>query len=512
MSLVWIIDDEPAICSSLSRAFQRVGYESRVFSSAESALKLVGGKKTPVQSFVATPDVIVLDVRLPGIDGLTAIVEFQKSLKSVPVIVMTAFGDLKTAVKAIEAQVFEYLTKPFDLSEMLTAVRRAIDSRAIDSHQVENGELTDLDPLAIANSDADGNLLLGSSAAMQTVFKRIAMAAASDCPVLIVGESGTGKELVARAIHSHSLSSKEPYLAIAPVALNPSLIESELFGHERGAFTGADYAKVGALELAGKGTILLDEIGDLPLGQQVKLLRVLEQREFIPVGSSKTRILHARVLAATHRNLRAMVSEGLFREDLYFRLAVFTIEVPPLRQRVEDVVPLAKHFLRRHGYSIESESLDESTKLVLRSHSWNGNVRELRNAMEHAAILARGKRIYPEHLPKAPTEPSANAISANQAEKAASIPMELDRLIRLWLKDQSSGVSNSDISVDNPASDAQAEDMGTIYDLFLDAVEPSLIRALLEAAQGNRAAVANALGLHRSTLRQKMRRHKIDGL
>ncbi len=502
MSLIWIIDDEPVICSSLSRAFQRAGYDSRVFSSVEPALKLVAGKKTPGQPFVMMPDVILLDVRLPGMDGLTAIVEFQKSLKSVPVIVMTAFGDLKTAVKAIEAQVFEYMTKPFDLSEMLIAVRRAIDSRR--NSKIVGSQVTeDLDP-----SDSP---LLGKSTAMQTVFKRIAMAAASDCPVLICGESGTGKELVARAIHNHSINAKEPYLAVAPVSLNPSLIESELFGHERGAFTGADHAKVGAFELAGKGTILLDEIGDLPLGQQVKLLRVLEQREFIPVGSNKPRPLQARVFAATHRNLRKMVSEGGFREDLYFRLAVFTIEVPSLRQRSEDIIPLAIHFLLRHNYSPDSECLDESTVQLLLSHSWSGNVRELRNAMDHAAILARGKRIYPEHLPQLHTERSKADGSNSSGASNSSIPSELDRLIRLWLQDQSPTILNSDSVMSASTSDPQVEDVGTIYDSFLDVVEPSLIRALLETAQGNRAAVANALGLHRSTLRQKMRRHKIDG-
>ncbi|MCY2974047.1 MAG: sigma-54 dependent transcriptional regulator [Planctomycetota bacterium] len=503
MSLIWIIDDEPVICSSLSRAFQRAGYDSRVFSSAEPVMKLIAGKKTSAQPFVPLPDVIVLDVRLPGMDGLSAIVEFQKSLKSVPVIVMTAFGDLKTAVKAIEAQVFEYMTKPFDLDEMLTAVRRAIDSRR--NSKIVGSHVPD-------SLDSSDSPLLGKSTAMQTVFKRIAMAAASDCPVLICGESGTGKELVARAIHTHSFNAKEPYLAIAPVSLNASLIESELFGHERGAFTGADHAKVGAFELAGKGTILLDEIGDLPLGQQVKLLRVLEQREFIPVGSNKPRPLQARVFAATHCNLRKMVSEGRFREDLYFRLAVFTIEVPSLRQRVEDIIPLAIHFLLRHNYSAEKECLDESTSLLLLSHSWSGNVRELRNAMDHAAILARGKRIYPEHLPQLHTERSKGDGSTTSGANPSSIPSELDRLIRLWLQDHSPSLTTTESALSASTSDPQVEDVGTIYDSFLDVVEPSLIRALLETAQGNRAAVANALGLHRSTLRQKMRRHKIDGV
>jgi len=456
--------------------------------------------KTHYRAFIAMPDLIVLDVRLPGVDGLTALVDFQKSLSNVPIIIMTAFGDLQTAVKAIEGRVFEYLTKPFDLSDMLTAVQRAIDSKGKYNPSA-------VSPVA-ANQRED--LLLGTSGAMQGVFKRIALASASDCPVLICGESGTGKELVARAIHTHSIHRDSPCLAIAPVSLNPSLIESELFGHEKGAFKGADHAKIGAFELAGNGTILLDEIGDLPLGQQVKLLRVLEQREFLPVGGNKPRPLRARIFAATHRDLRKMVSEGTFREDLYFRLAVFTIDVPPLRERPQDILTLAKQFLLHHNYPLDMESLDESTIEILQSHSWSGNVRELRNAIDHAAILARGNRIYPEHLPDLHAAHADNDLSSNESSNPGNIPSQLDKLIRLWLQDQNPILGLISESASSSLAHPQLEDIGTIYDTFLGVVEPSLIRALLETAQGNRAAVANALGLHRSTLRQKMRRHKIE--
>lgn len=499
MSLIWIIDDEPAICSSISRALQRLGHETRVFSAAEPALEIVQIKESTKRSGQVVPEIILLDVRLPGTDGLTASHEFQKFLPSVPIILMTAFGDLSTAVRAIEGRVFEYLTKPFDLSALLTAVKHAIESR-----QVPSG--FSIDPNL--NTRRYENPLLGTSVPMQTIFKRIALAAANDCPVLICGESGTGKEIVARAIHAYSANRDQPYLAVAPVSLNPSLIESELFGHERGAFTGADYAKVGVFELAGSGTILLDEIGDLPLGQQVKLLRVLEQREFVPVGGNKPRPLKARVLAATHRNLRTMVGDGTFREDLYFRLAVFTIDLPPLRERTEDILPLTKHFLVHHGYAADCNSLDQSTVDLLKRHPWSGNVRELRNAVEHAAILARGQRIYPEHLPALRTLISSDR-GGNQIE--SDIPTQLDRLIRMWLRDQNKTETALDENQTKSSSNSSpTEDFGTIYDSFLGVVEPSLIRALLETAQGNRAAVANALGLHRSTLRQKMRRHKID--
>ncbi len=502
MSLLWIIDDEPVICSTLQRTFEHQGHRVRVFSAAEPAIAEANDMARQ-KAQLTFPDLIVIDVRLPGIDGLTALRQLNSSFPNIPVVVMTAFGDLPTAIRAMEAKVFEYLTKPFDLDAAITVVERGLAGSA--SRELEgSSEQAASQSIITRSMRVDEFELLGTSPAMQTVFKRIAMAAITDCPVLICGESGTGKELVARAIHRHSARQNEPYLAIAPVSLNPALIESELFGHERGAFTGAEQARRGVFELAGQGTILLDEIGDLPMAQQVKLLRVLEQREYLPVGSSKPREVKSRVLAATHRNLSQFVSEGVFREDLYFRLAVFTIELPPLRERQIDIVPLALRFLQRHGYPANVSSLASETIEAMEAYAWPGNVRELRNAMDHAAILARGNRIHGEHLPNIHGAATMKA-STNQA----TFDARFELLIRSW-------VAKQELELDTITSTETTdelngnEDESTLYAEFLRTVEPPLLRALLDASQGNRAAVAQKLGMHRSTLRQKMRTYQME--
>ena len=497
MSSIWIIDDEPVICSILQKTFKALGHGVCVFSAAEPAIAIASqnGKHS-------LPDLIIMDVRLPGIDGLEAIVKISAYLPKIPIVVVTAFGDLPTAVRAMEAKVFEYLTKPFDLETAIAIVERGLASQSPVFQESSCSEPP-------AEQSAHELELLGTSPAMQALFKSIAMAAISDCPILIRGESGTGKELVARAIHRHSSRRSEPYLAIAPVTVNPSLIESELFGHERGAFTGAEQARRGVFELAGRGTILLDEIGDLPLAQQVKLLRVLEQREYFPVGSNKAKEVQARVIAATHRDLSQMVVTGNFREDLFFRLAVFTIDVPSLRERPSDIVPLAVRFLSRHGYSAGRSVLSNEVIAVLETYVWPGNVRELRNAMDHAAVLARGNRIHAEHLPNF----GRLKLDGSDAN-SISFASRFDELIRSWVDDQTvkSEIDGVEPLQTLPSSDLIANEFEaeSLYEAFLRTVEPPLLRALLESCQGNKAAVAQKLGLHRSTLRQKMRAYEFD--
>jgi two-component system nitrogen regulation response regulator GlnG len=480
---LWIIDDEPVICSTLKRAFAAEGLEVEVFASAEAAIAEACQRR---QRFgqEALPTVILIDVRLPGMDGIDAIERLRQDCSKSSFIVMTAFGDLVTAVRAVEASVFEYLTKPFDLGAALACVRRCFASVEAGRQQGRH----EAEPEVEAGREAAEPVveLLGRSAAMQKVFQRIAMAAMADCPVLLCGESGTGKEVVARAIHRYGLRKAAPYLAMAPAALSPALIESEMFGHARGAYTGAEAARRGILELAEDGTILLDEIGDLPLPQQVKLLRVLEQREFSPVGSSEVKGFRARVIAATHKDLKQLVDQGSFRSDLYFRLAVFTIQLPPLRERQEDILPLALSFLQRFGYPLDAHCvLDPPVIHFLEHDSWPGNVRELRNTMEHAAMLARGNRIFLEHLPRrVPTTIAAVAASG------ADLPGRFEHLVRDWVE--------------------ASQDRSSLYAELMTMVEPPLIKALLERSGGNRAAAAQALGLHRSTLRQKLLMHHID--
>ena len=332
MSHVLIVDDEESICWALRRCALEDGHEVSVASSAEDALELAGRKGC---------DLVVLDIRLPGMDGLTAMAHFRQLLPGTPVVVITAFGSLATAVDAVRNGAFDYLTKPFDLEQALAVIRRALAQRALAQRS-----LADHPTGPLQQSDSSDELV-GTSPAMQEVFKRIALAAPSRASVLITGESGTGKELVAQAIHRHSPREAGPLVPVNLAALSPTLVESELFGHVRGAFTGADFERKGLLELAHGGTVFFDEAGDIPLPVQVKLLRALEQQETTPVGGVKARPTEFRVVAATHRDLRREVCDGKFREDLYFRLAVFEIQLPPLRERVEDIPALAERFLRQ---------------------------------------------------------------------------------------------------------------------------------------------------------------------
>lgn len=468
MSSVLIVDDEPAICWAFSEALTDDGHSVRVVPSAEEALHLTDGGWRP--------DVVFMDVRLPGIDGLSAMGQLRERIGTTPVVVITAFGTLETAVRAIEQGAFDYLIKPFDLDQAVEILRRALASTS------PRVTADDINLVAAAPSDT----IVGSSPAMQQVFKQIALVAASDVAVLITGESGTGKELVARAIHRHSLRRASPFLPVCIPALNPGLIESELFGHLRGAFTGAADDRIGLFEMAAGGTVLLDEIADIPAALQVKLLRTIEQREILPVGGAVPRVLDVRVLAATNRPLPELIAGGSFREDLYFRLGVFQIHLPPLRDRSEDVLPLAAHFLRlvRPSHDGAPWQLSDGARAELCSRAWAGNIRELRNVVEHAAIVARGAEIRPEHFP--PPAPLTGPLPVRPAEQAQ---LEISR----WAADAT--------------REQAASDDPQLYERFLQLAEPPLLEAVLRHCNGNRATAAQLLGLHRATLRQKMRRH-----
>jgi DNA-binding NtrC family response regulator len=324
---------------------------------------------------------------------------------------------------------------------------------------------------------------------MQGLFKSIALVAPTDVPVLITGESGTGKELVARAIHRHSRRRSGPFVPICLAALSPGLVEGELFGHLRGSFTGASHDRKGLLELAHGGTVLLDEVGDIPPALQVKLLRAIEHREVTPVGDARPRATDIRVIAATNRPLAELMAAGEFREDLYFRLSVFPIYIPPLRDRREDIPALAKHFLAQAKLPDAADvHLSKSMFDELQSRPWVGNVRELRNAIEHAAIVARGRSIQAEHLP-----PAATGRATGGTPEIREIK---DRIARWTEAEGQSGETDSTL----PA----------LYDRFLEMVEPPLLKATLARCRGNRAAAAQALGIHRATLRQKLRKYGID--
>ena len=405
MAHLLIVDDEQSVCWAMSKLAEQLGHTASVAASAEQAFVLAEQRR---------PDAIVLDVRLPGIDGLTAMGKLQERVGDVPIIVITAYGELSTAVQAVRNGAFEYLVKPFDLPVAQCAVERALQKPQGDSGGPALPSYREI---------------IGSSSAIQEVFKRIAMVAPSEACVHLRGESGTGKELVARAIHRYSQRAEGPFVAVNVASLNPSLAESELFGHAKGAFTGAEHARKGLLEQADGGTLFLDEVADIPLSIQVKLLRVLEYGEIAPVGGDRPVRSNFRLLSATHQNLGLNVAEGSFRQDLYFRLVTFEIEIPPLRERREDIAALTDHFLAmlaaKNG--CPRPILPAEALRTLQERPWYGNVRELRNALEHAVILARGGCLMPDHLPAPLGSPTAPGFSCE--DRIAS-------LVREWAESQ----------------------------------------------------------------------------
>jgi two-component system nitrogen regulation response regulator GlnG len=472
MSRVLIVDDEASICWAFGEYLGDLGHEVAVASSAEEGLD--AARSGPF-------DAVVLDVRLPGMDGLTAMGAFRERLGAAPIIIVTAFGSLDTAVRAMEAGAFDYLVKPFDLDQAGAVVTRALESggAAIGAAKAATGA---------------GPRLVGSSPPMQALFKQIALVAATDVPVLITGESGTGKELVARAIHQNSPRRSRTFLPITLAALSPGLVEGELFGHMRGSFTGASQDRKGLLELAAGGTVLLDEIGDVPLGMQVKLLRAIEHREVTPVGDARPRPIDVRFLAATNRPLPKLMADGHFREDLFFRLSVFPIHIPPLRDRLEDVAELARHFLKEVDPRQAGDvALRDDTLAELMRRPWAGNVRELRNSIERAAIVARGGAILPEHLPPPILSTAEDGPGGDG----------LDARITRW----TDAALNAATTTEDDAEDPEAE---SLYDRFLAQVEPPLLRAVLRRESNNKAVAAQRIGIHRSTLRQKLRKYGLD--
>ena len=470
---VLIIDDEEPIAWALRRAFEREGYRVAVAATAEDGL--AKAKQNP-------PDVVFLDVRLPGMDGLTALGELKKRAPAAAVVVITAHGNLNTAVKAVEGGAFDYLAKPFDLAQALDAAKRALANRNVAE---DTGGLRP----PLSEFDASPDAIVGRSPAMQTVFKRIALVSPTVACVLITGESGTGKELVARAIHANRPRRAKPLLVAHVAAYNPNLVESELFGHVKGAFTGADKPRDGLLKLADGGTVFLDELADIPLPVQAKLLRVLERQEVQPVGGSESHQVDVRIVSATHADLSAAVREGKFRHDLFFRLNVYPIHVPPLRDRLDDIPLLADYFLRKFGVANPGGALSTDTVAFLKSRPWPGNVRELRNALEHAAIEARGGPLRPEHFP----DPSTASGPASTVERLRSLVAE-------WVRER----------VEASRGCKPPEEPADLHLKLIEAVEPAVLDEVLRQVDGNRLVAARWLGLARATVRKLIRKYHPD--
>ena len=466
MSHILIVDDEPSIAWALEQALNDDGHDVFSTASAESAFDHLTER---------SPDVIVMDVRLPGLDGITALHRLRESGQTAPIIIMTAFGNLDTAVDSIAHGAFEYLTKPFDLDDAIHSIQRAIESNERLADHTSNS----------SGRDEDSNFI-GSSPAIQAIFRKIAYVANYDVPVLITGESGTGKELVASALHQYSNRSDNPFVPICIPAMSDSTVESELFGHTKGAFTGAISDREGLLRAADGGTAFFDEIGEIQLTTQVKLLRVLETKQVMPVGGDVGRQTNFRLVAATNQRLEEMVDQGKFREDLFYRLNAYHIEVPPLRERREDIPKLANHFIHQldpsGNVSISNEAIGE-----LMSREWQGNIRELRNAIEHAVIVTRAGDIQPHAIPP----------PSKKTERPHSPSDDLPEAVREWWRSQ----------VEKPREESQLAEM---YESFLAEVEPTLLAEALSDANGNRQEAARLLGIHRQTLRDKLKKYEMS--
>src|SRR5271165_148003 len=468
---VLVADDDRSIRTVLTQALGRSGYQVRSTGNAATLWRWVEDGEG---------DLVITDVVMPDENGLDLIPRIRKIRPDLRVVVMSAQSTLMTAVKAAQRGAFEYLPKPFDLQELLAVVSRALAAPTPEQPYVPS-----------TPRDADERLpLIGRSAAMQEIYRTIARLTTADLTVMINGESGTGKELVARALHDYGKRRSGPFVAINMAAIPRELIESELFGHEKGAFTGANSRSPGRFEQAEGGTLFLDEIGDMPMEAQTRLLRVLQQGEYTTVGGRTPIKADVRIIAATHRDLRAAIRQGQFREDLFYRLNVVPIRLPPLRERAEDIPPLARHFLERaQDDGLPAKTLDQGALEQLKRYSWPGNVRELENLMRRLAALCPDETIGAEQIAAELVEASPATSEAPAAAGPEPLVRAVERHIRDFLAaHHDGGVAPSDI-----------------YDRVIAEVERPLIRLTLAATRGNQIKAAAMLGLNRNTLRKQIR-------
>jgi two-component system, NtrC family, nitrogen regulation response regulator GlnG len=464
---VWVIDDDKSIRWVVEKALQKAGMITQSFSSGKELL-------TALQDDL--PDALITDIRMPGMDGLELLDKVQHSHPTLPVIVMTAHSDLESAVSAFHGGAFEYLPKPFDIKEVVNLAQRACIHGRQQQDDAHRASTTTLEPTPE---------IIGEAPAMQEVFRAIGRLARSHITVLINGESGTGKELVAKALHRHSPRAKNPFIALNMAAIPKDLMESELFGHEKGAFTGAQVRRAGRFEQANGGTLFLDEIGDMPAELQTRLLRVLADGEFYPVGAHLAVKVDVRIIAATHQDLETLVEQGRFREDLFHRLNVIRIHIPALRERKQDIPLLLRHFLHQAAseLGVEIKILKPEAEAFLSTLEWPGNVRQLENSCRWLTVMASGREV---HLHDLPPE------LLNTSSEKELTGTDWESLLRSWI-DQQLMTKETEVAKQT-----------------IPAVETILIKAALNFTHGKRHEAAILLGYGRNTLTRKIKELGIE--
>jgi nitrogen regulation protein NR(I) len=456
---ILLVEDDTRAAVSLEKLLKTEGYEVATAHRGDLGFQM---------ACEAGFDVVITDLRLPGMDGLELVKRLHEARPRLPIVLMTAFGTTETVIEATKRGAFEYLIKPFEMDDLLRVTSKALASARLMSEPVDLGD-----------SQTTGDAIVGNSRVMQEVCKEIGRVAARPVAVLIRGETGTGKELVARAIYQHSTRADKPFIAVNCAAIPETLLESELFGHERGAFTGAETRRIGRFEQADGGTLFLDEIGDMTAFTQAKLLRVLQDTLIQRVGGKEPISVNVRIIAATHRDLETAIREKHFREDLYYRLSAFVIQLPPLRERLEDIPALAQYFLKRFALELQIEpaGILPDTLAWLQQQNWPGNIRQLANVLRQAMLLARGFPITVDHV---------RSVTLRKAVPDTASEQTLANLINASLEAASQGT------------------LDDAYAAVIEEVERQLFSRAIELAHGNQAKAARLLNVSRQTMREKL--------